>query len=382
MKRSSKIIWIIVIVIIIAIAVSTWIIYANQNLKQSSSIASIKIGAILPLTGQMSRYGELEKSGLQTALEKINNNGGINGKKLEVIFEDSTSQAKGAISSWSKILLEKDINLIIATISNTCQALSPIANNDKIVLMSSDCAVASYSSPNDYTFRILSSNKKEGEQMAELLINKGIKTISIMKINNDYGEGLVKYFSEAYENMGGIIKNTESYNSDEKDFKGLLSKIKNSSPQAIYLISYAPDAEIILKQIKELNINFPLFAAEPFANNTLIKNAAQYAEGTIYLRSTISENGKTFMEEYKQKNGVNPEIGTARTYDALNVITVALKICEQKNNLTSNCIKDELYKIKDYNGTIGKIGFDINGDVDIPYVVQTVKDGQFVPYNN
>jgi branched-chain amino acid transport system substrate-binding protein len=371
---------VIFIAVILLVFVGVW--YLNMGAKKQSdtkSAESIKIGAILPLSGISIRYGELEKNGLEMALAEINGNGGINGRRLEIIYEDSKGHATPAVDAWSKITLDKKINLIFGTLSGVCQSLSPLANRDQIVLMASDCAVAAYSSSNDYTFRITSSNKREGEQMAQFLIARNIRLISILKINNDYGEGLLNFFSESYRSLGGEIKNIESYQPDQKDFKSELNKIKHASPQAVYLMSYAAEAEIILKQIKELKINFPIYAGEPFENYTLLKNVGTAADGVIYLKAALSADiGQLFVKNYEQKYGQKPEINPARTYDALNIMAQVLTLCDKKDSLNSQCLKDNLYTIKDYSGTIGKIGFDKYGDVDVPYTVKTVKNGQFV----
>lgn len=366
--------WVAAIVIIVVLIVIT-----GEKESSTKEKEVIKIGSILPLSGNLARIAETERRGIEMAVEDINKEGGINGKLVEVVYEDSEAKSNKAIDGYRKIRLDDSINIIIPTISSICQALSPIANGDQVVLMASDCAVAGYSSPDDYTFRILSSNKKEGEQMAEYLISKDIKSIAVLKVNNDYGEGLLNSFSNKYEELGGEIF-SQSYNSEERDFGIYLTKIRNNKDlQAIYLMSYPPDLIMILKKVKEFGINLPMYSGEPIEANDILEEASEEAKGVVYLRSVI--NNQDFINRYQEKYSEYPELYPARSFDAMNVVAEVIKICDKNNNLSSGCIKDELYKIKDYQGVMGIISFDRNGDVDIPYQVKIIKNGEFVEYN-
>jgi len=339
----------------------------------------IKIGAILPLTGQNARYGELEKTGLEMALQEINNSGGINGKKLEIIYEDSQGDSKQALGSWRKIMLDNDVFLIVSGLSGIGMALSPVANSGKTVLFTTDCSAAQFSSANDFTFRITNSNAIEGEQMASYMLSKGIVSIAVLKVNNDYGEGLFPAFEKAFS-KGGKIVIFQAYGPEQRDFKMELSRIKQSNVQTIYLISYAPDAEIIVKQIKELGIGLPIFSAEPIENNDFLKNSGEAAEEIIYLKAAlITEKGKEFAEKAKAKIGRYPEINIARSYDLLHIAAKTIQECDSSKNLSGECIKEQLYKI-DFEGVLGHINFDRNGDVSIPYVLKVIKNGEFAIY--
>ncbi|MDD5163160.1 MAG: ABC transporter substrate-binding protein [Candidatus ainarchaeum sp.] len=343
---------------------------------------AIKIGAILPLTGKNARYGELEKTGLEMALQEINANNGINGKKLEIVYEDSQADAKQAIAAWRNIRLDSGVPLIISGLSNIGMALSPVANSDKTVLFATDCSAAQFSSANDFTFRITNSNAIEGEEMAVFLLSKSIDSIAVLKINNDYGEGLFPAFEKRFLLGNGKIEIFQAYSQEQRDFKTELSRIKESKAQAIYFISYGPDAEIIVKQIKEFGINLPLFAAEPIENNDFLKNSGEAAEGIIYLKAALAGiKGEEFAEKAKARIGRHPETNIARAYDLLYVASKAIQECDLAKNLNSQCVKEQLYKTS-FEGVLGKISFDQNGDVHIPYALKIIKNGQFVLYEN
>lgn len=365
---------------IIIILIAGYLTYTyGQETHSAQYTESITIGAILPLTGNLLRIGEREKNGLDMALEEINNSGGINGKKLVISLHDSQTIPKTAIDSWNVITRTHNPPVIIGTISTICQALSPLANSQHVVLMASDCNVADYSSLNDYTFRILSSNAHEGMQTAQYLIDHDIYSVGVLKISNAFGEGLYDAFSKEYIKLGGVIVSIESYSDDAKDFKTELLKTSSADPDIIYMISYVPDAELILQQIDELQISIPIYAAEPFENYTLLDHVREQAEGVIYFRPEISGlKSEAFISKYENLFSQKPEVNVARTYDALYVTAHVLRICDTQDNLTSECIRDELYAIHNFPGVVGTINFDEYGDVSIPYTVKTVKNGEFV----
>lgn len=369
----SKQIWIAVIAIIIIIA-GVWYFQTPRP----ATGESVVINAVLPMTGGLARYGELEKNGLELAKDEINQNGGIGGHPVEIVYEDSQSTSPGAISAWQKVSLGKKPSLVITAGSSICQTLSPLANQSQVVLMSTDCAVAGYSSPDDYTFRILSSNAEESKQMADFLKNRGVMKVAILQVANDYGDSLFKSFKIDYANLGGEILAHESYLGTSHDFKTELTKVTaNKDIQALYIMSYAPDAEIILKQIKELQINLPIYAAEPFENAQLLTNSPKEAEGVIYPRPFVGGKvGESFNNAYRIKYQKEGEITPARTYDLLQVVATVGNKCGLP--LTADCLKDGLYQVKNFPGTAGQISFDSNGDVHLPYVLKTVKNGQFV----
>ncbi len=365
---------------IIVLALIIWSITSLSDSEPASG-ESIKIGAILPLTGNLARYGELETEGLEMVREEINKKGGIDGRLIEIIYEDSQAKPAQAVSAWQKLTTQDDFPVIITAISSVCQALSPLANDQKIVLMSTECAVAEYSTPDDYTFRILSSNAEEGKQMAEYLVGKNVLKIAVLQIANDYGHGLYNSFSEHYTKNGGTVVIKESYTSDQRDFRTQLTKIKELSADALYIMSYAPDAEVLIKQVDELGMELPIYAAEPFENAQLLINVGELVTGVIYLRPQIStEAGFSFADRYRERFNKEAEITPARSYDALATVVSALKACSSRDEVSSDCVKDELYKLRDFEGIIGTINFDENGDVNLPYVVKTVKDGKFVLY--
>jgi len=347
----------------------------------SDADASVHVGAILPLSGKNARYGELERQGLELALSEINAGGGINGKPLGVDFEDSAADPKQALSAWQKIRLESNAPLVISGLSNICMALSASADADQTVLLATDCSTASYSSPDDYSYRIVSSNAFEGAEMADYLVSIGVDSVAVLQINNDYGLGYFPAFRKRFLERGGIILIQETYAPEQRDFRSELSKVVQADSEALLLISYAPDAELILKQRTEFGILLPVFAAEPIENAEFLKNAGRDAEGIRFFKAGLSTpKGLDFVEKVKRLLGKEPETNIARAYDALWVAATVLRKCDANESDSGACVKGKLDRLSGFEGVLGAVDFDDNGDVHIPYVLKTVRNGKFVLY--
>lgn len=373
MKNSKFIVTLIIIIVAIT---GIWFFGQNQGQNKKQAEEQINIGVIFPLTGGAARYGELEKKGLELALKEVNEEG-VNGKKINLIYKDSKGKPKNGVGAWKNLSIS-EMPAVFSSISSVCSALSPLANEDKIVLMSTDCVTDSYSSADDYTFRVLTGSSKEGKRMAELLSSKDVNNVAVVYINNAYGQGVQKSFAKNFQEQDSDVIFSENFNFGDTDFQTLLTKVKSTNPDAVYMISYAAEAENILKQMKELGIEKPIYAAQPFEDYTLLENIPKLAEQVTYITPDITtQAGGEFIAKYKQEYGKRPRVNSVRTYDALHVLAKAMRNCKQ---ITSECIKNELYKIE-HKGGVGPIDFDKNGDVDLPFVVKTAKDGEFIQVN-
>ncbi|MFA5022788.1 MAG: ABC transporter substrate-binding protein [Candidatus Paceibacterota bacterium] len=345
---------------------------------------SIKIGAVLPLTGGSSITGEQSRQGLDLALEKINAQGGVNGRSLAILYEDSQAKTEVGLTAFLKLKSADNIKFVVTSASGVALAISPVANNNKIVQMDVVSATPKYSTPNDFTFRTGISSSYFAKKMSETMISKGADRIAILFLNNDYGLGYKEAFQSIYQKNNGQIVLAESYAMEDKDFKTQIVKIKNSKPEAILLISLQKETPIILRQMEQLGINLPIYSdiySAELPDNLKLK----IAENLIYLKPVINSGGtnavaKEFGDNYWKKFGQEPDFVVAQGYDGLNLLTSAMRQCPQPEDTV--CVKDNLYKIKNYQGVVSSsISFDLNGDIgDRPLELKTIRNGQFVKF--
>ena len=201
-----------IIIGIIVLAVVVWGGVKLFGTKEEKTKEPIKIGAILPFTGSSGITGESSKNGLDLAVGEINNKGGINGRSIIVLFEDSQTKTEVGVSAFQKIKNINDINFVFTSVSGVALAISPLANENKIIQMDVVSASPSYSTPNDFTFRTGVSSYYFADKMSDLLSGKKINNIALLFVNTEYGVGYKNVFADKFTKNNGNILGTESFN--------------------------------------------------------------------------------------------------------------------------------------------------------------------------
>jgi len=169
---------------------------------------------------------------------------------------------------------------------------------------------------------------------------------------------------------------TELINLGMIDFKTNLLKIKEQNPDALYVFHIPALLGIIIKQAKELSIEFPILTFHNIEDPSAKTTGGDSLEGVIYTSPVRSEIGKKFFTDFEQEYGSEPNIFSDAAYDAVNLIFEAI----ERNGLEIDKIREYLENIKNYQGATGNISFDKNRDIKRDYIIKTIKNGQFVPY--
>ena len=343
---------------------------------------SIKIGAILSLTGGSSAfYGEHAKRGIDIAVAKINSSGGINGKSLSVVYQDSQGQQSDGISALNKLMAEGVKVIIGGDVSGITLAMAPVAEKNKVILIAPAGAAPAITNAGDYIFRTKVSAAVESKIVAQYLgQEQKIKKVAFLYQNSDYGKGVFVPFKADLDVVGVKTVAEENYQLDSLDFRTQLTKLKASPAEVIILAGFSKEVGEILKEAREFGIEKKFFAQSGAVGPDVIKFGGKSADGLVYLSELMPDvsNPATadFLKVYKQKYNEDLEFFSMLACDTLMVIGDGLKKCSDN----TDCLKSYLYSIKDYPGITGPISFDQNGDIVRNTLVPfTIKNGQFVP---
>jgi branched-chain amino acid transport system substrate-binding protein len=369
MSKTTKIIGQIVILIIIIVLV---IVFSKEKPLEGE----VKIGVILPLTGELANYGNSWKRGIELGLEKIKRDEGID---VKVIYEDSQMDPAKAVTAAQKLINIDSVRAIIIGSSRETLAVAPIVEKNKILLMTSGNA-AEITNSGDYVFRIYPSNTYQGNDLANIAIKKGYtKKLAVLTMLDDYGIGLSNIFKEKIEQAGGQVVVETFPKEGATDFKTQLIKIKTTSPEALLIIGAENIYPLILKQIKQLDLNIPLLATETFQSQAVLDGVGQLAEGVLYANFVEAKTKEysDFVKAHKEKYNEEPGPFSTGFYDNTVLILESLI----KNNGNIEKAKKWLYDLKGWAGATGITTYDKNGDpVGKSYTIMTAKNGQFVPY--
>lgn len=371
----------IVIVIILIAVVGIWYGVSRKPAE------TIKIGAILPLTGKAASYGQDAREALEMALEEINTKG-IKGRKVEIIYEDSQGQPAIGVSAIKKLITVDKVPVVIgAVMSSVTLSMAPVAEENKVVLLTMSSAPA-ITDAGDFIFRNRETANDQGKKMAEVIFgNLKANRAALLFENSDTGNSHSSAFKKYFQEIGGEIVSEETYDTGTSDFKAQLTKIKAKNPEVVYLAPKPKDCGLILKQAKELGIETQFTGTSGCYGQEVIDIAQKAAEGLIQVMYAYpGELGEekqdpayqAFEEAYQEKYGRKPTALAALHYDNFKIITGIMK--KIKDPTDSTQIKEKLYEIQNYVGASGTTTFDENGDAKKPLMLRIIKNGQFVPY--
>lgn len=345
--------------------------------------ATYKIGAILPLSGSGANYGKWEKQGIDLAVEEINQAGGINGKKLEIIFEDSKSLPKDGVSAMNKLATVDKVPVAIAGISSVVLACAPVADQYKVVLLNSGGISPKIRGAGEYVFSNIGDGAVEVKVMAEYAYNYlKFKKLAVLYINAAAGTDSRDIFIKHFKGLGGEIVAVEGHEQGATDFRAQLTKLRDAKPEAIYLASFTKESALILKQANEMRIKTQWLSYAPFQGQDILTIAGKTADGVIYTSPAFDPNStdekmREFQSKYESKYGIKSELYAATFYDGIKLIAEAIK----KGGYNSEGIKRALIEVKDYHGVSGVTTFDADRAVSKPVILKTIKDGQFIIYS-
>ncbi len=363
--------------IIIGIISVSIVFAALAGCLQTKEKTEIKIGAILPLTGDGAKYGEEAKNGIELALEEMNDS------KIKVIYEDDQMTSSSAINAFNKLVESDKVPVIIGPLaSSTTLAVVPLGAKRQVVIFSPSASSPDLTNHSgDYFFRNYPSDIYEGSEMAKYAYNVlNLRSIAILSVNLDYGQGLTKVFKKEFESLGGKVLTIENYDQGATDFRTQLSKIKSLNPDGLYLPGYYAEIGLVLRQAKEMGIKTQFLSSVGFDNPKALEIAGDAAEGVVFARpyyDTESQDPqvKSFVERFTKKYGIAPGIFAAHSYDALKIVVDTIN----KGGYSADGIKTALHSTKNFQGVTGTTSFDENGDVIKPIQIMEVKDGKFKP---
>ncbi len=363
--------------IILSIIIASLMVFSFGCAKKEEK--EIKIGAVLPLTGSAAVWGENSKMGLEIALEEANAAGGVKGKKVNLIIEDSQSDPAKAVSALQKLISTDNVPVVIGDIaSSSVLAMAPIAEKAKVVLLSPGASNPDISKAGEFIFRNWQSDALEGEIDAKFVFeNLGHKNVAVLYVNNAYGTGLKTVFEDSFQKSGGKILASESFEQGATDMRSQLNKIRNLKLDAIYMPGYPPEMALLLRQAKEMGIKIPFLSVQAFDDLKILQTAKDAAEGVIFSVPKPPDPSnpvvKNFIDKYKQKFSRDPGVTSDTGYDALKIIVWAMN----QGGTSAEEVRRQLLMLKDFPGAAGLTTFDKNGDVIKPFIFKKVKGGKF-----
>jgi branched-chain amino acid transport system substrate-binding protein len=376
MARVGKIVAILCTVVFLAVSVS----FAAEPPIKIGSVLRLSIGA---------EHGIPSKRGVLMAVDQFNKAGGLDGRKVEVIFEDEKDSPTAAVNAVKKLI---DVDKVVAIVGpmTSGATLASYKNGDeaKVVMITPTATTPKVSSASPYLFRGCSRIDTQAKALTDYIAKTyKPKTVAIFYSNEPYGKGCAKVFGDDFEKLGIKKVAEESFNRGDRDFKAQLTKIKAANPDILFIPGYTPETAPAASQARQLGLKQRIIGVYGDMDPEYAKLAGKAAEGHLiageYDEDYNTPKNKKFREEYFKEAKENKEpvniMFAGLLYDATDLVLQGMKA----NGPTSEGIKKYLDNVKDFDGVTGKLSFDKNHDVvksgtEAGVYLFEIKNGKYV----
>lgn len=340
---------------LVLLAIASMFVFSCTKKNNENEIL---IGSYASVTGATASFGTYQLNGITMAVEEINAKGGINGKKIKLINYDNKSDNDETLAVVNRLVTQdKVVALLGEATSGRSKIGAQIAQQNKIPMLSTSATNPDVTKVGNYIFRACFIDPFQGLVMAKFMTeNLKLKKAAILRdIKSDYSVGLADNFAQKLKDLGGEVVADVSYQEGDIDFKSQLTSIKGKNPEVLFVPGYYNEVALIAKQVKELGMTPVMMGGDGWASPKLHELAKTAIDGSYFSNhySTESKDPKTvtFIKDYTAKYKETPDAMAALAYDATYMMAEAIK---NSKELTSENIRNELAKIKDFSGATGK----------------------------
>ncbi len=349
-----------------------------------SHAKEIKIGLIAPLSGDVKTFGESVRNSFLIAVEEANARGGVAGMKITYVVQDDKNDATEAANVANLLVNQQRVKAIVGSVTSKATipvsdiiqaakipAISPTATNPKVTVADGK--------RKDYMFRACFIDPFQGVVMAKFSREtlKGKSAAVLFDASNDYTKGIAEVFRDAFRKQGGKVAAFESYGKDDVDFSAILTKVKASGPDILFLPDYYNKVGLIAKQVREKGLKVRLVGADGWDSPDLVKIAGSAIEDGYFSNHYSPDDRRpevaAWVKKYKEKHGQIPDAFATLAYDATNLLLEAIR---KAGSDDPKKIRDALASIRDFKAVSGKSTLDRNGDMIKSAAILKIEGGK------
>ena len=350
--------------------------------EKVSETETIKIGGLAPLTGSLAIYGVTTTNGANLAINEINKNGGILGKKVEYITLDTKGDSTEAVMAYNK-LIDRGVSAIIGEItSKPSLAVAEIAAQDNMPMITPTGTQVDITEAGPSIFRVCFTNPYQGKVLAVLAKERLNADTAAIMINNssDYSDGIAKAFIEQADILGIKITAKEGYADGDKDFRAQLTKIAAEQPDVLLVPEYYEQASLIATQAREVGVKAVFIGSDGWDGITKTLDSSSYnAIENSYFTNHFSMQDtapkiQNFLKSYKDTYNEDPSAFSALGYDAVYMVKKAV---ENAGSTNKEAVVDALKNIE-YDGITGYLTFDEHNNPVKAVTILKITNGEYI----
>lgn len=362
---------------------------SSETAATETSGDTIRIGGITAVTGDKAEMGESFWRSWELAIEKVNENGGVLGKQVELVLEDSKADPKEAVELTKKMGDDESIAAVLGPMtSSEAIACAPVFEEYTMVELSPCASNNQYAPMSDYAFTV--AGKMDAEQ--PYLVERGAheflnaKSIGVIWSNDDWGASAFESTKEGCEEYGIEITDDESFVAGEKDFTAILTKIRQTNPEYLMLITQAADGALVLNQLEAMGWDIPVIGAGAMYSDQVILLSGEASEGLVasaaFFLSEEDPEAWDYATKFYEGAGFYPTIHGPLSYDAALLLCAAI---EKAGTTDRQAVRDALAGITDADvealwGDVllaGPYEFTEDEDITRAYCLVQVQDGKW-----
>lgn len=349
--------------------------------SSKTQATTIKIGAVLPLTGPLAYIAQQLENGMNLAMSQVNAAGGVNGKKMELEVQDNLGSASNSVSAF-RALLQRDPNLqiVISTHSPLSLPLRPLAEQDHVLLVATVVSYPAFTKGYHYVLRDFVSSRVESAMMAKFLVTeKKVTTAAVLYVGDDYGRGAFTDFSNTFDGLGGKIVASDQFEQSASDFRSIIAKALVSKPAAVYIVGRERSLAAALVQLKESGYSGIVATTISLNAETVLKQGGKALDGVYFTDIRYfpdnPQDAKTrdFVREYKAKYGDPHNYVAVYGYDIIHYLANAIA----KGGYSADGVRRALVGAK-LSLVRGDVTVPTDLDIQTPLRVVQVQGGKFV----
>lgn len=378
MRFKNKVRWALLLSLVLLV---TMVVGCGNKQDQSEEV--IKLGFLGAKTGDVANYGIPGEKGMKMAIDELNAQGGVLGKKVEGIYEDNKGDSK-EINLIAQKYITRD--KVVAMVGDPCTGLTKvaadIAQKNQVVIFSAGATGAGVVEIGDYVFRNTMLDTVAVPVVVDWMLKEKQwkKAAVITSIDNGYSTALTPIFMEELKKQGVTIVLEDTIKDKETDFSAQITKLKGLKADVLVFTGYYTEAALIMKEAQKQGLNISLIGGDGLYGQDLAKLGGDAVEEKVILYcgfSTDQPSPETakFLENYRKIYNEDPDMFSAQYYDAVMILAQAM---EAAGSSDPKVFKEELAKLKDYPGVSGQTSFRADREpVKSPVFLLTIKDGAF-----
>lgn len=335
-------------------------------LAASAEEPPFRIGALYALSSWAATGGSAELEATKLAVSEVNSSGGIRGRKIELVVEDTQSDFKKTVSAMQKLASVDQVPVILGpNWAEFSEVAAPVAQQKGVLLLTASGYTKDLTKDRPLVFTTLPAHSFFTKPFSEFVAKRGLKKLLLIKTENGYTESIASAIQEQLKELGNPIARVESFSNSEQDFRSSILKTKSAGYDGVIVVLVQDNGlGLYFRQAKELGLKAKLFSTNSIPYDSSIKDNPALVDGVTFfnLRALATPD---FTEKYRRFTSVTLVDTAPRAYDNVYLLKDAIERCGFEQNQIAKCLMDTKY-----SGMAGKIVFDQTRNV-LPQVEMT-----------